>query len=70
MATHGCKWKTGHPKVHKAPGWSQLSKSDTGTLGPNDPTQTDALTRLDIACLLEQTPSLGATQRAQPNGHT
>ena len=42
---HQSKRQTGRPDVHKAPGRSQLSKSDTGALGPNDPTRTDALTR-------------------------
>ena len=39
MDTHGSKRQTGCPDVHKAPGRSQLSKSDTGTLEPNDPTR-------------------------------
>ena len=36
----GGKWKTGHPNVHKALEWSQLSKTDTGALERNGPTRT------------------------------
>ena len=36
-------------------GRSQLSKSDTGALGPNDPTRTNALTRHDTARPRERT---------------
>ena len=39
MDAHGRKWKMGRPNMHKTPGWSQLSKSDTGALGPNNPTR-------------------------------
>ena len=31
----GIKWKMGHPNVHKEPGWTQLSKTDTGALEQN-----------------------------------
>ena len=36
----GSKWKMGCPNIHKAPGQSQLSKTDTGTLERNGPTRT------------------------------
>ena len=52
---HGSKRQTGRPDVHKAPGRSQLSKSDTGALRPNGPTRTDALTRCHTARPTEQT---------------
>ena len=32
MMPQGIKWETGFPNVHKALRWSQLSKTDTGTL--------------------------------------
>ena len=35
----GSKQKMGHLNMHKAPEWSQLSKTDTGTLEQNGPTR-------------------------------
>ena len=53
--------ETDRPDMHKAPGRSQLSKSDMGALGPNDLTQTNALTRHDRTTRPERTPSHGTT---------
>ena len=38
MISQGRKQKMGHPNVHKAPRWSQLSKIDTGALEQNGAT--------------------------------
>ena len=35
----GRKWQMGHPNMHKAPRWSQLSKTNTGALKWNGPTR-------------------------------
>ena len=34
----GRKWQTGHPNMHKAPGKSQISKTDTDALERNGST--------------------------------
>ena len=36
MMPQGSKWKMGRPNMHKAPGRSQLSKTDTGALERNE----------------------------------
>ena len=41
----GSKWKTGHLNMHKALRWSQLRKTDTGTLEQNGPTRTHLVGR-------------------------
>ena len=48
------KMENGPPNMHKAPGQSQLSKTDTDALERNDPTQpegarSDDLTQRDMA---------------------
>ena len=67
---------------NKAPGRSQLSKFDTGALGPNDPTRpertpshgtptrTDAIVPHDQTTRPTRTPSPGTTERPDPNGRT
>ena len=58
----GSKRQTSHPNVHKAPGQSQLRKTDTSTLERNDPTRT---------CLVERPDHKarhGALDRKMPKG--
>ena len=45
----GRKWKMGYPNMYMAPGWSQISKTDTGALELNDPTRT---------CLVGKPPTM------------
>ena len=45
----GSKWKMGHPNMHKGPGWSQLSKADTGALKQNNLTRTCPIGPLHMA---------------------
>ena len=76
----GSKQKTGCQNVHKAPGQSQLSKTDTGALERNGPTRPEHarsgdLTQRDTSCPTERRHKgangkwVAQTCTRHPSGH-